>query len=64
MSLQVEHNRSELLQHPLVTSLLNHKWNGFGAKFYFVNLLIYLLYVIFLTTFALVVPNPQSNGCK
>ena len=61
---QVENNRNELLQHPLVTSLLNHKWNRFGAWFYFANLFFYLVYVIFLTAFALVVPNPQDDDCK
>ena len=61
---QVENNRSELLQHPLVTSLLTHKWNQFGAWMFFINLLFYLVYIIFLTAFALTVPNPQNEMCK
>ena len=63
MFLKVDHNRSELLRHPLVTSLLNHKWSQFGAWIYFSNLLFYLIFVFFLTAFGLVVPNPQSDVC-
>ena len=64
MCVKVDNNRSELLHHPLVTSLLNHKWNKFGAWIYFSNLLFYFVYVFFLTAFGLVVPNPQSDVCE
>ena len=64
MLVKVENNRSELLRHPLVTSLLNHKWSQFGAWIYFSNLLFYLIYVFFLTAFGLTVPNPQSHVCE
>ena len=60
---QVESERTELLTHPLVTSLLSQKWNSYGRIVFYTNLALYLIFVIFLTTFALVVPNPQSAAC-
>ena len=54
----------KLLQHPLVVTLLNEKWFKFGAKLYLWNLLVYILQVIFLTTFALSMPHPLSDACE
>ena len=50
----------DLLKHPLVTSLLRDKWQTYGFIIYFANLFIYLIFLAFLTTFALSVPNPQA----
>lgn len=61
---QAKQGRSELLQHPLVTSLLDQKWNKLGAWCYFTNLLVYVAFVFFLTMFALAVRNPLSDSCK
>lgn len=61
---QAKQGRSELLEHPLVTSLLDQKWNKLGAWCYFTNLLVYVAFVFFLTMFALAVRNPLSDSCK
>lgn len=60
---QVESERTDLLTHPLVTSLLNQKWNSYGRIVFYTNLAIYLVFLIFLTAFALVIPNPLSPVC-
>ena len=52
-----------MLTHPVISSLLNHKWFHFGLWMYLLNLLVYIIFLVFLTSFALVVLNPQSNTC-
>jgi transient receptor potential cation channel subfamily A protein 1 len=54
---------SDLLLHPVVKGLLSWKWTRYIALFYFINLAIYLVYLGFLTGFALQVPNPQLDIC-
>lgn len=61
---KVESQRIDLLKHPLVTSLLNYKWKTYGRYFYFGNLLIYIIFLLFLTAFALTVINPLEPICK
>jgi len=53
----------DLLLHPVVGSLLRWKWLRYIALFYLINYGLYLIYIIFLTTFALNVPNPQLPAC-
>ena len=62
--LQVQNNRTNLLRHPLIISLLDLKWRTFGRFTYFPNLLTYVIFVTSITTFALLSLNPQSNTCK
>ena len=62
--LKVRHQCKELLQHKMITILLDYKWTRFGVWFYLFNLLLYLTFVIFLTGFALALPNPQFKECK
>ena len=64
LPLKVESQRIDLLKHPLVTSLLNYKWKTYGRYFYFGNLLIYIIFLLFLTAFALTVINPLEPICK
>ena len=52
-----------MLTHPVISSLLQHKWFHFGLWFYLLNLLIYIIFLVFLTAFAVVVLTPQSNTC-
>lgn len=61
---QVKSERIDLLRHPLVTSLLNDKWDQFGGYLYFINLVLFFLFVVFLTSFALTVLNPQTDVCE
>ena len=48
----------------MVASLLHFKWMKFGLIGYIANLLTYVVFLCFLTAFALVVPNPQSPACE
>ena len=52
-----------MLTHPVISSLLQHKWFHFGLWFYLLNLLIYVIFLGSLTAFALNVVPPQSNTC-
>ncbi|XP_077977719.1 transient receptor potential cation channel subfamily A member 1 homolog [Glandiceps talaboti] len=66
LTLMVKHKRSNLIAHPLVTSLIRHKWNHYGRYFYYTGLFIYALFVAFLTGYVLTTPPPyylyQDNG--
>ena len=44
-------------------SLLHYKWRVFGLYGYLFNLLTYCVFLIFLTTFALIVENPRGQAC-
>ena len=48
-NLQINAKRTELLDHPLVRSLVYNKWSSYGRQFYYSNLFIYTLFLIFLT---------------
>ena len=61
---QKKHHRSNLMKHPLVISLLDYKWKKFGRRIFFGNLLIYLIFLVFLTAFGLVVLSPVERSCK
>ena len=62
--LQSESENTQLLYHPLVTSLLKHKWDSFGHKLFFANLFIYVVFLVCLTGFALMALNPLEQTCK
>ena len=64
IDVQAEHKCEGLLQHPLVVTMLNEKWFQFGAQLYVWNLLLYVLQVLFLTTFSLSLPHPLSPSCE
>jgi hypothetical protein len=55
---------SDVLLHPVVRCLLRWKWSHYIVFFYGINLAIFMVYLGFLTAFALNVPNPQMNFCK
>ena len=63
---QVKHERVELLQHPLIYRYINYKWWRVSFPLFLATLLLYLLFLIFLTSFALSVPRPgpQSIYCE
>lgn len=56
--IQVKSKRDNLLSHPVVTSLLSHKWKSYGRVFYYGSLFLYLLFLCFFTGFILVSPPP------
>ncbi|XP_033741695.1 transient receptor potential cation channel subfamily A member 1 homolog [Pecten maximus] len=53
LMIMVTSKREDLLAHPLVTSLLRHKWNSFGRVFYYINFFIYAIFLTFLTGYIL-----------
>ncbi|XP_072182002.1 uncharacterized protein [Diadema setosum] len=56
LNIMVYAQRTKILSHPLVTSLLNHKWRRVGRYFFWASLVFYLLFVAMLTGYVLVVP--------
>ena len=61
-TLMVEGNRELLLDHPLVHSLLEYKWNLYAAYVYYFNFLFYLLFVASLTTYVFLTFAPYHFG--
>lgn len=58
LHIMMRSRRDNLLGHPVVTSLLDHKWASYGRGFYYISLLIYLAFLSFFTGFILVNPPP------
>lgn len=54
----VTHGRVELLAHPLSQKYLQMKWNSYGKYFHVTNLLIYTVFLMFVTIYA-----SQLMGC-
>lgn len=48
----VAHGRVELLAHPLSQKYLQMKWNAYGKYFHVTNLLIYTVFLSFVTLYA------------
>lgn len=48
----VTHGRVELLAHPLSQKYLQMKWNSYGKYFHVTNLLIYTVFLMFVTIYA------------
>merc|ERR1712176_72951 len=61
LQVMVKAKRIELLDHPLVQSLIYNKWECYGKWFYYFNLTVYLIYLISLTIFALNQKAPFSK---
>nr|XP_036215176.1 transient receptor potential cation channel subfamily A member 1 isoform X9 [Bactrocera oleae] len=53
----VTHGRVELLAHPLSQKYLQMKWNSYGKYFHLVNLLIYSIFLLFVTIFSTLMMN-------
>ncbi|KAL3311148.1 hypothetical protein Ciccas_010276 [Cichlidogyrus casuarinus] len=53
LTIMAETGNEELLSHPLSAALTQMKWRTYGLKFYLANLLIYLLFVTFLSFYIL-----------
>ncbi|XP_030851347.1 transient receptor potential cation channel subfamily A member 1 homolog isoform X2 [Strongylocentrotus purpuratus] len=54
--IMVSSQREKLLAHPLVSSLLDHKWSTVGRKLYSVSLALYMLFLTALTGYIVVTP--------
>ena len=51
--LQVENKRELLLRHPLVTFLLQYKWQKFGRRIYYLKLALFCVFLFFLTGYTI-----------
>ncbi|XP_048240280.1 transient receptor potential cation channel subfamily A member 1 homolog [Haliotis rufescens] len=60
LMIMVTLSRKGLLAHPLVVSVLNHKWNTFGSVLYYLSFLFYLVFLTFLTVY-IVLTRPPYN---
>uniref|UniRef100_A0A1I8PQU6 Transient receptor potential cation channel subfamily A member 1 n=1 Tax=Stomoxys calcitrans TaxID=35570 RepID=A0A1I8PQU6_STOCA len=56
----VNHGRVELLAHPLSQKYLQMKWNSYGKYFHLANLLIYSIFLLFVTIYS----SLMMNGVK
>ncbi|XP_069968385.1 transient receptor potential cation channel subfamily A member 1 isoform X2 [Bactrocera oleae] len=57
LNTMVTHGRVELLAHPLSQKYLQMKWNSYGKYFHLVNLLIYSIFLLFVTIFSTLMMN-------
>ncbi|XP_065891015.1 transient receptor potential cation channel subfamily A member 1-like [Dysidea avara] len=64
LALMVESERIELLQHPLVTELMNHKWNRITLPSFLLQTGLYTVFLGFLTSYVLLLPNPRGSICR
>ena len=62
--IQVEHNRIELLEHPVIGSFLHMKWNRIGFWYYIFTLVLFVSFLASLSLFSLIVNRPSSAICK
>lgn len=53
----VTHGRVELLAHPLSQKYLQMKWNSYGKYFHLANLLIYSIFLLFVTLYSSLMMN-------
>ncbi|GAB1607428.1 transient receptor potential cation channel subfamily A member 1 homolog [Argonauta hians] len=63
LNIMADNNQEILLSHPVVKQLLSYKWYSFGAPLYYINLCIYLIFLIFLTGYIVEAdpPDRMSN---
>ncbi|XP_065649233.1 transient receptor potential cation channel subfamily A member 1 homolog isoform X2 [Hydra vulgaris] len=59
----VQNERTRLLSHPLVTYLLRRKWNSSGRYVYYTRLFIYIIFLMFVTFYALSVHDDCKKNC-
>lgn len=60
----VTHGRVELLAHPLSQKYLQMKWNAYGKYFHVTNLLIYTVFLSFVTLYASQLMNSVGTYIK
>ena len=58
------HQRTRLLTHPVVGSLLHYKWMTFGTPSFFVNLIFYVIFLAFFTLLVVLTPLPNGSVCR
>ncbi|XP_071078636.1 transient receptor potential cation channel subfamily A member 1 homolog [Haliotis cracherodii] len=58
LKIMVTLRRKDLLSHPLVMSMLNHKWLTLGCPLYIASVHLYLVFLTFLTVYIVETPPP------
>jgi ankyrin repeat protein len=61
LSTMVKHKRLELLQHPLVSQYISLQWWRL-FPFLFANQLVYILFLVLLTVYAILTPRPGPDN--
>ena len=66
LNIMVKEKRVNLLGHPLCMALVRHKWISFARRVYFLNLFLFLVFIIFVTEFMIssVVPYSANRIAK
>lgn len=59
----MKYERIKLLQHPVTQALISHKWKAYAMPYSIIILALYLVFLIFLTSFSTVMPFPIGNEC-
>ena len=57
----MKYERTNLLQHPVTRELVSYKWKAYAMPAFLINLAIYLVFLAFLTAFAVVIPLPIGS---
>ncbi|XP_078482468.1 transient receptor potential cation channel subfamily A member 1 homolog [Ciona intestinalis] len=60
LSIMVNRKRERLLQHPVVTALLQYKWKKYGGLVYYSSLIFLMLFVGLLNCYLIFIPPPYS----
>lgn len=63
LMIMVKNKREQLLSHPLVTFLLDYKWQKFGRYIYYTKLALFCIFLLFLTGYTVYsTDNAPCNG--
>ncbi len=62
--LQARNNRKNLLQHDEVQAFINCKWADYGVFVHILNVIFFIIFLTFLTAFALTSINPKEDTCR
>nr|XP_039254134.1 transient receptor potential cation channel subfamily A member 1 homolog [Styela clava] len=60
LMIMVSTKREGLLQHPVVTALLQYKWNKYGGFVYYSSLIFLMVFVVLLNCYMLLIPPPYT----
>uniref|UniRef100_H2YPY9 Ion transport domain-containing protein n=1 Tax=Ciona savignyi TaxID=51511 RepID=H2YPY9_CIOSA len=60
LSIMVNRKRERLLQHPVVTALLQYKWKKYGGLVYYSSLVFLMIFVAILNYYLIFIPPPYS----
>ncbi|XP_063675469.1 transient receptor potential cation channel subfamily A member 1 homolog [Bolinopsis microptera] len=57
----LQHDRIDLLDHPLISSVITYKWNALGKVWCYLNVFLNVIFVIFISTYALMEIPPHGS---